>query len=165
MTDDFNNAPSLSYFRTSTRRKAVHREQLAEVSVDSVKAPFLLQVHARIEGVLLHGWATDNRELIDDALLKYGALLFRGFLVPDLTEFRCFVKGICGELLEYQERSSPRTLVQPGIYSCFTVFALPSREVRHRFRRSGASQGASSEQYSTNLRRKVSFIKGLILMS
>jgi len=117
MTDDLNSASSFSYFRTSIRRKPVHREQLAEVSVDSVKSPFLLQVNARVEGVLLHGWATENRELIDEGLLKYGALLFRGFSVPDVADFRTFVRGICGELLEYQERSSPRTLVQPGVYS------------------------------------------------
>src|SRR5215213_6580857 len=64
-----------------------------------------------MNGVDLARWAERNRAVIENRLLSHGALLFHGFDLGTATAFRSFVKAICGDPLEYQERSSPRTRV------------------------------------------------------
>ena len=50
-------------------------------------------------------------------LLKYGGILFRNFNVDSLDKFKRFVRFISPELLEYQERSTPRTELGEEIYT------------------------------------------------
>ena len=58
-----------------------------------------------------------NREALRERLLRYGGILFRGF--PDVTvgTFRSLIVAMCGDPLEYQERSSPRHEVGNSIYT------------------------------------------------
>lgn len=58
-----------------------------------------------------------HREPIRERLLHYGGILFRGF--PDVTvaTFRGLIVGICGDPLQYMERSSPRHEVNDSIYT------------------------------------------------
>jgi alpha-ketoglutarate-dependent taurine dioxygenase len=44
-------------------------------------------------------------------------VLFRGFAVPDATAFGAAMGAISDEVLEYGERSSPRSAVAPGVYT------------------------------------------------
>jgi alpha-ketoglutarate-dependent taurine dioxygenase len=62
-------------------------------------------------------WAKDNSDAIERRLAKHGGLLFRGFDVKTPAKFEEFIKAICGELLAYNERSSPRTRISGNIYS------------------------------------------------
>ena len=62
-------------------------------------------------------WATDNRELISTLLLKHCGILFRNFQVKGIAEFEQFIKTVAGDLLEYRDRSSPRSSVQGNIYT------------------------------------------------
>ncbi|WP_188051873.1 non-ribosomal peptide synthetase [Azospirillum sp. Sh1] len=39
-------------------------------------------------------WAEGNRGLIDDLLLRHGAILFRGFALPDPQAFECFAEAM-----------------------------------------------------------------------
>src|SRR5262249_32817470 len=61
--------------------------------------------------------AQENRELIEASLHQHGGLLFRGFDVRTPADFEEFIKAISGELLEYRERSSPRSKVGNNIYT------------------------------------------------
>lgn len=74
-------------------------------------------VLANIEGVSLPAWAEANRARIDELLDKYGALLFRGFADTGLDGFERTVRTLSGELLEYRERSSPRSRVAGNVYT------------------------------------------------
>jgi alpha-ketoglutarate-dependent taurine dioxygenase len=76
-----------------------------------------LLVQALVSGIDLPDWASHHRELIEAHLFKYGALLFRGFDNRAATRFEEFVKAMCGELLEYDERSSPRSEVRHLVYT------------------------------------------------
>ncbi len=76
-----------------------------------------LVMQPAIKGLSLTAWAADNRSLIDESLNKHGALLFRNFNVKTAAEFEAFIKAVSEELLEYRERSSPRSQVSGSIYT------------------------------------------------
>jgi alpha-ketoglutarate-dependent taurine dioxygenase len=71
----------------------------------------------RLPGFDLLQWARNNREWINQALDKQGGILFRGFDLAEVSEFSNFAKAFSGELLNYQERSSPRKEVGGQIYT------------------------------------------------
>ncbi|MEC4813419.1 MAG: TauD/TfdA family dioxygenase [Scytonema sp. PMC 1069.18] len=62
-------------------------------------------------------WSQSNIEFIERQLLKYGAILFRNFDVDNLLVFEKFIRVISPELLEYRERSTPRTDLGKNIYT------------------------------------------------
>lgn len=62
-------------------------------------------------------WVGDNRQFIETQLLRNGALLFRGFPVTTAADFEQFSSAVSPELLEYGERSSPRTQVGSSVYT------------------------------------------------
>jgi alpha-ketoglutarate-dependent taurine dioxygenase len=65
----------------------------------------------------LRDWSIAHRTVIDRTLATTGGVLFRGFAVPDADTFRAFVTEMAPELLEYKERSTPRTEVGGRIYT------------------------------------------------
>ncbi len=86
--------------RAAMRRKGV---DLAQVS--TIKTRFLqpgstlpLVMEPNEAEVDLADWAASNRSLIDQSLLKHGALLFRGFSVYSVPEFEKFAVSVCDEL-------------------------------------------------------------------
>ena len=76
-----------------------------------------MTIQPTLEGVDLAGWAEGSRPLIDSLLATHGAILFRGFDGADLPGLARFVHSVSGDLLEYRERSSPRTHVTDNIYT------------------------------------------------
>jgi alpha-ketoglutarate-dependent taurine dioxygenase len=62
-------------------------------------------------------WVQDNRSSIDRILDETGAILLRGFRVPDESEFRALVSKFSSEPLAYVYRSTPRTSLGDGIYT------------------------------------------------
>jgi alpha-ketoglutarate-dependent taurine dioxygenase len=62
-------------------------------------------------------WAGGHREFIESSLAEHGGILFRRFGISTPAEFEQFVKAVCGELLEYNERSSPRSAVSGNVYT------------------------------------------------
>jgi alpha-ketoglutarate-dependent taurine dioxygenase len=74
-------------------------------------------IRPAIEGVDLIEWAQNNREYIDAQLCEHGGLLFRDFDAKEVTDFERFVQATSSELLNYQERSSPRSRVSGNIYT------------------------------------------------
>ena len=68
-------------------------------------------------GADLVSWAGHNREEVERELLKHGAILFRGFGVETIKAFEEFARAISPDLLDYRERSSPRTEISRGVYT------------------------------------------------
>jgi len=92
------------------------RNYHVENSLKSAKTlPLVIQLAE--DKVNLVAWATNNREFLKTQLLKHGAILFRNFNVSTVTEFEQFIRAISGELLEYRERSSPRSQVSGNVYT------------------------------------------------
>jgi alpha-ketoglutarate-dependent taurine dioxygenase len=62
-------------------------------------------------------WIQQNREVVNAELLRHGALLFRDFPVETATDFEGFAAAASDAVIEYGERSSPRTPVANRIYT------------------------------------------------
>jgi alpha-ketoglutarate-dependent taurine dioxygenase len=101
------------------RRKAISLAPQAMVKTSFLEGTeaFPLVVQPQVENVDLIGWARENRESIESWLLKHGALLFRNFNVNTVSRFEKFARVVSPELLDYRERSSPRTEIARGIYT------------------------------------------------
>lgn len=98
----------------STSKEAVTMGPL-EVRADGHTLPWLLQpTHQELQAI---AWATTQREMLQQLLLKHGGLLFRNFSLRTIAEFEQFFQVIAGDLLEYYQRSSPRTLIQGRVYT------------------------------------------------
>ncbi|HEV2891993.1 MAG TPA: TauD/TfdA family dioxygenase [Frankiaceae bacterium] len=63
------------------------------------------------------GWAADSRDEIAGHLRRHGGILLRGFGVDSLDALRAVVTAVSGGLLEYTERSSPRTHLSDQVYT------------------------------------------------
>ncbi len=101
------------------RRKAISLSQ-----ADLVKTEFLqpggtlpIVIRPAVEGVNLAAWAKSNRDFIDSHLFKYGAMLFRDFKIDTSSELEQFILAISGSMMEYRERSSPRSHVSGNVYT------------------------------------------------
>jgi alpha-ketoglutarate-dependent taurine dioxygenase len=102
----------------------VERKTLKLSAGDLVKQEFLeaspgfpLVIQPNADDLNLAAWAASSRELLDQYLLRYGAILFRGFDVRSSSDFPDFVRAIAPELLDYCERAAPRSEVENKIYT------------------------------------------------
>jgi alpha-ketoglutarate-dependent taurine dioxygenase len=62
-------------------------------------------------------WYEQNREAIGRELRARGGVLFRGFVMTDAESFEKFTRAVSPDLMEYKERSTPRTEVGNRIYT------------------------------------------------
>lgn len=108
--------PTLSELRTG-QRKAISSEELITTGSLLPGAALPLLVRPASPGLNLAVWAAHNRGWIEERLDRHGALLFRDFAVEDVGEFEWLVNSVSNEMLEYQERSSPRSQVSGRIYT------------------------------------------------
>lgn len=110
--------PSLKPFR------AAKRQVISMSAANLVKATSLipdnslpLVIQPTVAGVNLVAWAKSHQKLITTQLLKHGGILFRSFQVNGVGEFEQFIRTVAGEVVEYRDRSSPRSSVQGNIYT------------------------------------------------
>lgn len=68
-------------------------------------------------GVDLADWCRANRNQIEDLLDRSGGILFRGFHQESPEELRSLAEALSDEVLEYKERSSPRSQVAGKVYT------------------------------------------------
>ncbi len=76
-----------------------------------------LMIQPGVKDLSLISWAAMNRDFIEKQLLKHGAILFRNFALKSVADFEGSVRAISGEIMPYQERSSPRHEVSDRIYT------------------------------------------------
>lgn len=111
--------------QTSKRLPVGRRRQPVTLSQQEiVKTGYLesdnrlpLVIQPAVDGVNLATWAATNREFIETQLSAHGALLFQNFKVNAVAEFENFIKAVCGEIMEYRERSSPRSQLGENVYT------------------------------------------------
>lgn len=110
--------------RLTARRKAIIPKPFSNLQEDFIKIECLdsgselpVVVKPRLSGVKLSAWAASNQALIDSQLLKHAGILFRDFKVDSIDEFQSFAATISDRLLEYKERSSPRSHVKKNVYT------------------------------------------------
>jgi alpha-ketoglutarate-dependent taurine dioxygenase len=76
-----------------------------------------LVIRARRPDLDLIGWTAANLPTVLSELLRHGAILFRGFPVTHLDQFRQFVVTVSGDPVPYREWTSPRTRVMENVYT------------------------------------------------
>ncbi|MFJ1666126.1 TauD/TfdA family dioxygenase [Streptomyces bottropensis] len=79
--------------------------------------PFLLKVEAEQPGTALAPWLARHRQRVLDDLDRYGAVVFRGFDVPDPEAFGHAARAISPVLLDYLERAAPRNEVADKVFT------------------------------------------------
>lgn len=101
------------------RPSAVKVSQGSLVSVSSTpEEQFPLTLRPGQAGAVnLADWARTSGPLIEEMLARHGALLFRDFGVDSVSGFEQFLGAVAPELIEYGERSSPRTKIGKGVYT------------------------------------------------
>ena len=82
-------------------------------------------IQAETPGLDVVAWATRHRDSQLEALPTVGAVLFRGFGVPDAATFEQLVKVFDEETLDYRYGSSPRTREAGNV---FTSTEYPAAE-------------------------------------
>lgn len=102
-----------------TRRKPVTVSQEAmvhqELPAPGQSLPLIVQ--PAFKGMSLVTWAAENRELVQGLVLRHGGVVFRNFEERTVEQFEQFTRSISMELVEYRERSSPRSQVSGRVYT------------------------------------------------
>ena len=73
--------------------------------------------HFQEENFDLLTWAKEHKFLIEEAVQKYGGVLFRNSELSSVSEFNRFVQNLYPQLLDYVYRSTPRTKLGGKIYT------------------------------------------------
>jgi|SRR5689334_12820571 len=106
----------MSTFKT-IKPTSVRVSQADLVSVGQGLDSFPLGLRAGVDDISLIDWVGNNREKIESLLCKHGALLFRDFKVDSIQSLADFAGALSSSLIEYGERSSPRTRLSGGVYT------------------------------------------------
>ena len=111
--------PKKGGLREIARRREVGGASAGLVSTGPLAGdgPLPLRIEATTDGVDLAAWAADRVAELNGRLREHGGLLFRGFGVRTPAELERLIRALCGELLEYTYKSTPRTQVQGEIYT------------------------------------------------
>ncbi len=101
------------------RRRAisVSTESLITTSYLQPASTLPLVIQPAVKGLDPVAWAASNCQWIEDQLLVHGGLLFRHFDTHTTNDFEALIRAMAGDLLEYRERSSPRSEVGDRVYT------------------------------------------------
>ena len=108
----------------NVRRKPINLSAGQLVEETSI-VPNLLQFRPAVDRLNLLDWIQGNRQSVLDKLRTAGAVLFRDFVPPTITDFEELLTRLSGELVEYSYRSTPRSRVSGKIY---TSTAYPAHQ-------------------------------------
>jgi alpha-ketoglutarate-dependent taurine dioxygenase len=109
--------PSITTAFAKRRAFQLSVDRLVDVRPLIAEQPLPLSIAAKVPGLSLLSWATARQAFIQEALLQSGGLLFRNFQVDDVAEVEQFLQTLAGELLNYHDRSSPRSSVYGRLYT------------------------------------------------
>jgi alpha-ketoglutarate-dependent taurine dioxygenase len=100
-------------------RTANDRRTLQQITLSYLRpgSPLPLVVRPALKGIDLVDWAAANTGFIESYLLRNGAILFRDFGLKAVEEFERLIETVCGPLLDYSYRSTPRHVISGRIYS------------------------------------------------
>lgn len=101
------------------RRKAVTvaAENLVRTSYLSPGQTLPLIIEPTVPGLDPVAWAAKHLREIEEQLTAHGAILFRGFALPESDDFSRFSRTILPHLANYVEGSSPRVQTGDKVYT------------------------------------------------
>ena len=92
-------------------------QEMVEFSTIDTGGTTMLVCRPSLSSVNLNNWIKLNQQLVEDYLLKHGNILFTGFPLNSVDDFRQTVASIGRSPMEYTQRSSPRTEIAENIYT------------------------------------------------
>jgi alpha-ketoglutarate-dependent taurine dioxygenase len=95
----------------------VPESDLIETELLASGSPLPLVIKPKSQDVDVAAWAVRNLEFVETRLIRHGGILFRGFKITTPVAFEQLCRAVSTQLLEYNERSSPRTQVSPNVYT------------------------------------------------
>ncbi|HLP88082.1 MAG TPA: TauD/TfdA family dioxygenase [Nostocaceae cyanobacterium] len=100
------------------RRKPLnlHPQELITTTNLSNSDTLPLVIKPNTEHIDLINWLENNQEYITNSLLKYGAILFRGFNIDTPSAFEKFGLAVCSELFN-ENGEHPRETVSGKVYT------------------------------------------------
>jgi len=99
------------------RLTAVSIGDLVNIEPSSEQQPCPLVARPRSADVDLAAWMVTHRALVQENLRHVGGLLFRGFGIESVGRFQAVTRSLSPQVIEYAERSSPRTRIGDGVYT------------------------------------------------
>jgi len=118
MNDERINESAFQKFGGTVRQPvSITQSSLVKTSCLTVDQPLPLVIEPAVKEINLIAWARSAREYLEAELLQHGAILFRNFNLETVSGFEQFAKTVSPQLLDYRERSSPRSLIKRGIYT------------------------------------------------
>jgi alpha-ketoglutarate-dependent taurine dioxygenase len=104
--------------RAGSRRSVVRTgAEMVKTSILDLDRGLPLVVEPAVRGIDLSSWISLNRSFVNDALPKYGAVLFRGFPISDTRAFHGVVESLGIQTMHYMEGATPRTQLSQGVYT------------------------------------------------
>lgn len=79
--------------------------------------PLVVQPQGNSSLAGLTGWLSSHRAWLDEHLLRYGGLLFRGFEIYSAQDFQQVAGTIAPKFVEYTRGTSPRSQVHGRVYT------------------------------------------------
>jgi len=115
--------------------KAINLSQSGLVKTESIYpgGSLPLVIRPQVPDLDLTNWVAGNREYVEAELTRVGGILFRGFQVSSATDFERFVNTSFSHLLEYRERSTPRTAIGKYVYTSTEYPAEQSIALHNEF--------------------------------
>ena len=117
LKDSIRQKSSINRLR-DTKRKSVNLSQISGVKSGLLRSDQTLPlvIEPQTVDLDLAEWTANNKESVAQDLLRYGAILFRGFNVDSVHEFESFATAMCPELFgEYGDL--PREALGGKVYS------------------------------------------------
>jgi alpha-ketoglutarate-dependent taurine dioxygenase len=91
--------------------------QMVETRPLSSGQSFPIVFEPAVADVDLASWISGHRDLLRQHLEREGAILFRGFDVPGVEQFREVASTLAPDLLAYDDPSTPRTEMKDKVYT------------------------------------------------
>lgn len=103
--------------KTQPKALSLERGELIKKHYLSPEDAIPLVLEPQLEILDLAGWLKNNWQSVEADLLKHGALLFRGFDVPDQAAFARVVGATSVPLMQYMEGATPRSELGGKVYT------------------------------------------------
>jgi alpha-ketoglutarate-dependent taurine dioxygenase len=113
--------PAQSGFGNLQNRKRqgiqLSSETWVKVAPLDAESSLPLTISPTVKEVSLIHWVQQHVPLIQEQLLQHGGILFRGFPIHEVAQFEAVMQTVAGDLLDYRDRSSPRSTIAGKIYT------------------------------------------------
>lgn len=106
---------SIAAIRPKTVR--VSTDDLVRINTRDDATALPLVIEPQSADIRLAEWLDANRALVAEKLLQHGAVLFSGFRITSASDFQALATSWTSQLLDYHDRSTPRSTVAEGIYT------------------------------------------------